>query len=125
MSLVTKTQRVHQLPRQLLLREHDPQHAAVLERDALGQGAVLFAESVQIAGDLARVAPQLGEIPLELVDLFYDVDRDDDVVVFELEECAGIVEQDVGVEDVVLAQPRLPGSMERRSPAHLGQAQKA
>src|SRR5205814_7552613 len=79
------------------------------QRNAFGQRAVLLAKSVQIPRDLPRVATQLREIALELVDLFDNVDGDDDVVVFELEECARVVEQDVGVEDVVLAQPGLPG----------------
>ena len=43
--------------------------------------------------------PALGRLLLELVDLFEDEDRDDDFVVRELEDRAGIVDQDVGVED--------------------------
>ena len=113
---------VHQLAGQLALREQDPQRPAALQRHALGQAAVLLPEGVQIARHLPRVAAQLGEVALELVDLLDDVDGDDDVVVFELEEGPRIVEQDVGVEDVVLSQPGLPGKNERRSPRTPGEA---
>src|SRR5205085_11673966 len=85
-----------------------PQRAAVLQRDALGERAVLLAKRVQRPRHLAGVAAQLGEIALELVDLLDDVDGDDDVVVFELEQRPRVVEEDVGVEDVVLSQPGLP-----------------
>src|SRR5207237_9456383 len=107
---------LHQLAGQLALSEQNPQRPAALQRHALGQAAVLLPEGVQIARHLPRVATQLGEVALELVDLLDDVDGDDDVVVFELEESARVVEQDVGVEDVVLSQPGLPGRTERRSP---------
>src|SRR5207253_1587061 len=113
---------VHQLARKVSLGEEHAQGSAVLQRNALGEAAVLFPESVEIARDLPRVAAQLGEIALELVDLLDDVDGDDDVVVFELEESPRIVEQDVGVEDVVLSQPGLPGKSERRSPRTAGEA---
>src|SRR4030081_793120 len=44
---------------------------------------------------LAGVAPQLGQVALELVDLLHHVDGDDDVVVLELVERARVVEEDV------------------------------
>src|SRR5207248_106715 len=113
---------VHQLARKLALGEEHAQRPAVLQRNALGQAAVLLAKGVEIARDLPRVAAQLGEIALELVDLPEEVDGDDDVVVFELEEGPRIVEQDVGVEDVVLSQPGLPGKNEGRSPWTPGEA---
>ena len=62
------------------------------------------AELVEVARHLAGVAAQRREVALEVVDLLDDVDRDDDVVVAEAEDAAGVVEEDVGVEDEVLFQ---------------------
>ena len=86
---------------QLAVGEDDAQEPPAGQRHALGERA-LGAERVQVAGDQAGVAAQLGQVALELVDLLDDVDRDDDVVVVEAEDAPRIVEQDVGVEDEVL-----------------------
>ncbi len=87
---------------ELLRRQRDRELAAVRQRDAVGEALALLAELVEAAGDLARVAAALRQLLLEVVDLLEDVDRDEDVVVLEVEHRPRIVEQDVRVEDVVL-----------------------
>ena len=75
-----------------------------------------LAELVEEARDRARVAAALGALALELVDLLDHVDRDDDVVVLELEDGVRVVEEDVRVEDVVLLHSgRMPPSGEARA----------
>ena len=59
-------------------------------------------EAVQHARHLAGVAPALRGLLLELVDLLEDEDRDHHLVVLELQDRAGVVDQDVGVENEVL-----------------------
>ena len=100
-----------------VLGDRDAQGAAAVERDALGERRGLVApQIVEEARDGAGVAAALGPLALELVDLLDREDGDDDVVVLELEDRVRVVEQDVGVEDVVLlhdgafggARPGLP-----------------
>jgi hypothetical protein len=86
-----------------LLREQHCERAAVVQRDVLAD-LPLFAQVVEHAHDLARRTTELGEIALELVDLFDHVDRDDHPVFLEREECVRIVKKHVGVEDEVLLQ---------------------
>ena len=83
-------------------RDGDAEHAARVERDALGERAAPLAKLVEQARDRAGVAAPLRALALELIDLLDHVDRDDDVVVLEPEDGVGVVKQDVGVEDVVL-----------------------
>ena len=72
---------------ELLLRDEHPDQPLVRgDRHTVAQLA-LHAELVEVARDLAGVAPEQ-EIALEVVDLLDHVDRDDDVVVAEPEDAA-------------------------------------
>jgi hypothetical protein len=73
---------------------------AVLKRDTFAQ-ASRAAQAVQHARHAAGVLAQLAGVALEVVDLLHDLDGDEDVVVLEVEQRVRVVEQDVGVEDVV------------------------
>jgi hypothetical protein len=97
--------------RQLALGERYPQRAAGRQRHALHDGA-FQPEVVQLTSHLARVAPQLTQVLLEVVELFDAVDGDDDAVVCEAVHGGGVVQQDIGVENEVLAQSRLPWAVE-------------
>jgi hypothetical protein len=81
--------------------EDDAQGAAIAEGDALGEGT-LGAEGVEAAGDGTGVLAAFAGLALELVDLLDDLDGDQDLIVLEVQEGVGVVEEDVGVEDVVL-----------------------
>ena len=83
--------------------EDDAEDAAVGEHDAFGEGT-LAAEGVEAPGNGPRVLAALAGLALELVDLLDDLDGDEDVVVLEVEQGVGVVEEDVGVEDVVLGR---------------------
>ena len=52
---------------------------------------------------MAGIATALRPFALELVDLLEDEDRQDDDVVFELEDRSRVVKKDVRVEDVVFS----------------------
>ena len=81
-------------------RRGDPHLAAAFgQRDAVGQTPAVRAQAVEHPRHLARVPPELGRLLLEGVDLLEDEDRDDDFVVRELEDRAGIVKQNVRVEN--------------------------
>jgi len=58
--------------------------------------------------------PPLAGLPLEFVDLLQDLDRYQDVVVLKVEQGVGVVQEDVGIENVVL-DPRFPGFRSGRS----------
>jgi hypothetical protein len=68
----------------------------------------LAAEGIEPSGNCAGILPPLTRLPFELVHLLQDFDGDQDVVVLEVEERVRIVEQDVGIQNVVL-DPRFPG----------------
>ena len=86
-------------------RDLDRERAAGLDRDAFRERATLVAEIVEEPYDMARVTAALRPLAFELVDLFDDVDRNDDVVVVEAKNRVGVMKQDVRVEDVVLLHP--------------------
>ena len=65
------------------------------------------AEPVQHAGDGAGVLAEFGGLPLEAVDFLNDLNRQEDVVVLELEQRIGVMEQDIGVKNVVLFHERM------------------
>jgi len=54
---------------------------------------------VQAPRDLTRVTTLFRELFFEVIDLLEHVDRNDHIVLVEVEHCARIVEKDVGVED--------------------------
>jgi hypothetical protein len=86
---------------QLAARERDGDAAARGQAHAIVEVALL-AQGVEQAGDGAGVATALVQLLLEGVDLLDDRDRDVDVVLLELEERLGIVQQDIRIEDEVL-----------------------
>ena len=73
------------------------------ERDAVPEVAAP-AELVDGPNHVARVAAALVVFALEAIQLFQDVDREDDVVFIEREECGGIVKEDVGIEEIASAR---------------------
>ena len=81
--------------------EADLQGAAVRQLHALAQAAVATV-AVEHPRNGARIAAQLGGLALEPVNLLDHLDGDEDVVVRKVEDGVRVVEEDVGVEDVVL-----------------------
>ncbi len=102
---------------QIALDEADLEHAAVGQWNPLGERA-LDAMLVEVAGDLAGVATQLAHVLLELVELFDDVDRNDDRVVIEAVDRPRVVQQNVGVENEVLPRQTCPPDSKEWSAAH-------
>jgi hypothetical protein len=84
------------------VRHGDAQRAARLVGHPLRERPARLAKLIEDPCDLARVAPALGALAFELVDLLDAVNRDDDVVVLEAKDRAGVVEENVRVEDVIL-----------------------
>jgi hypothetical protein len=81
--------------------KHNPQSSAVRQDDPFAQPA-LFAEPIEHARNRPRVLAALGGFAFEAVDFFDDFDREQDVIVLEAEEGVGVVEENVGVENVIL-----------------------
>jgi len=80
--------------------ENDPEASAVGQRHAFVQ-MTLAAQSVQRAGNGAGVLPQLGGLAFEMVHLLNDLDGNENVVVLETEHRIGIVQENVGVDNVI------------------------
>ena len=80
--------------------EDDAQSAAVGELDPLAQPA-LVAQAVQCARNRARVLPAFGGLPFESVHLLDDFDGNEDVVVLKIQNRVGIMEKNVGVENII------------------------
>src|SRR5207245_10141557 len=78
----------------------DPQMPAGGEDHPFAQSA-LASQTVEHARKSAGVLAALGGIAFEAVDLLNNFNRDDDVVVLDAEEGAGIVRQYVGVKNVI------------------------
>ena len=74
---------------------------AVGQRHALAQLAGP-AQAVQHAGHGARILPQLGGFAFKAVDFLDDFDGQHDVIIIEIEQRVGVVEQDIGIKDVIL-----------------------
>ena len=82
-------------------QKDDLETAAVGQWDALVEIA-LAAEGIESSGNSPGILTALARLPLEFVDLFQDLDRDENVVVLKVEQRVRVVEQDVGIENVVL-----------------------
>ena len=67
---------------------------------ALAQAA-FAAKAVEHPRNLPRILAELGGFALEAVNLLDDLDGDQDVVVVKVEERVGVVENNVGVENVI------------------------
>ncbi len=95
-------------------RRGDAQPPARRQRRPVGEARALGPQAVEHARHLARVAPALRGLLLELVDLLDDEDRDDDLVVGEGQKRARIVDQDVRVEhEVFHGATSLPSCLAR------------
>jgi len=64
--------------------------------------APALAQAVEVPDALARVAPDVVVVPLELVEFLDHREGDDDVVLLEDEERVGVVQEHVRVENEVL-----------------------
>jgi len=87
------------------LLEDDPEPPAVGEANAFAQ-VPRTAEPVQHAGDGAGILAQLSGLSLKVIDFLNDLYGEEDIVILELEQGIGIMEQDISVEDVVLFHAR-------------------
>jgi hypothetical protein len=78
----------------------DAELAAIGQRDPFVElsGA---SKTVQHPGDGTGILSEFVGLAFEPVDFFDDLYRQENRVILELEEGVGVVEQDVGVEDVV------------------------
>jgi hypothetical protein len=74
------------------IRHEHPQRAAVPDLHAARQRSVFVALGVEYTRNRARVAAAFVRIALELIDLLDHVDRQDQIVVLELEDRVRIVE---------------------------------
>jgi len=88
------------LPFCRVLQKNDPQAAAVFKRHALAQPP-LAAQTVQGPRHRARVLAQLRRFPLEPVNLLDHLNRYQDIVFLKTEQAVWVVEEDIGVKDVV------------------------
>ena len=84
----------------VLLVEYDAQGAAVVQLDPFVEMA-LGAQGVQRARDGARVLAQFVGLAFEAVDLLDHFNGDEDAVAFESHDGIGVVQQDIGVKNVV------------------------
>ncbi len=79
----------------------DAQGSAVVVDGDTFEEVTFFAQSIDLTDDLAGVASGVIVVFLELVEFFDDGEGEDDFMLTEHEDGAGIVEQDIGVEDEV------------------------
>jgi hypothetical protein len=79
----------------------DTEVPAVREGNAFAQPA-RTTETVQLAGDGAGILAEFSGLALKTVNLLDDLDRKEDIVLLELEQRIRVMEQDIGVKDVVL-----------------------
>jgi hypothetical protein len=86
---------------QVRVQEHE-ELATAGQRDPRAQGMIL-AQGVDGADDLAGVAAPLVVLALEVVQFLEHVAHENDVVLLEGLQGGGVVEQDVGVEQVATA----------------------
>ena len=84
----------------------DAELAAVGQGDAFAQPA-RAAKTVEHPGDGAGILAQFGGLALEAVNFLDDLDGQQDVVVLEVEQGIGVVEQDIGVKNVILLHEQM------------------
>src|SRR4051812_18832215 len=80
--------------------ENDPQLAAVGKLHAFAEPAGA-AKSIQHSGNGARILPKLTGFPFEAVYFFNDLDGKQNVIVFETEQRVGIVQENVGIKNII------------------------
>ena len=81
--------------------EDDAQPAAVGQAHAFAQTSVA-AEAVEQARDGAGILAQFGGLALEAVNFLDHLDGEQHVVLLEREQGIGVVEQNVGIKNVIL-----------------------
>ena len=81
--------------------KYDAEVPAVGQRNAFAQPA-RAAKAVQHAGDRPGVLAQFGGLALEAVNFLDDLNGQEDVVILELEQGIGVMEQDIGIKNVIL-----------------------
>src|SRR5438552_11544383 len=84
----------------LLRLKNDSQVAAVGKHYPFTQSP-LRAQSVQHPGHGAGILAALGGFPFEAVDFLDYLDGYEDMIVFEIERGIGVVEEDVGIKNVI------------------------
>jgi hypothetical protein len=84
----------------IVLFENDLQPATGRQPHAFAQSP-LTAKAIEHAGDSARVLSQLGGFPFEAVNLLDDFYRYKDVVFVEAKQRIGIVQQNIGIKNVI------------------------
>lgn len=80
--------------------KNDSQIASVGERDAFAESA-FGAKFVEATRNGARVLTEFAGLAFEAIDFFDDIDRNKNGVLLEIEDGVGVVEENVGVEDVI------------------------
>ena len=83
------------------LLKDDAEVPAGRKRNAFAQPA-RATKAVQQSGDRPGVLTEFGGLALKAVDFLNDLNRQEDVVILELEQGVGIMEQDIGIKDVIL-----------------------
>lgn len=90
----------------VLACQGDPELAPAVEIHAAGELAPLT-QGIEMARYFARGAPDVRDLFFEAIDFLDDRDRDDHVVVPEVEHGRGVVKKHVGVENKCLFQRRI------------------
>jgi hypothetical protein len=81
--------------------KYDTEVPAIGERNAFAQAA-RATKAVQQSGDRPSVLAEFGGFALKAVDFFNDLNGQEDVVILELEQGIGVMEQDIGIKNVIL-----------------------
>ena len=79
--------------------EHHLQGSTLLIKRNTISKIALGAEIVKQPRDQSRITAFFSRIPLEAINLFDNLDRDDHVVVLESIQSLGIMQQDIGVQN--------------------------
>src|SRR5207249_6499855 len=80
--------------------EYNAQSSAIGQSDALAQAA-RAAQAIERARDTARVLAQLSGFAFEAINFLNDLDRQQNIILLEREQRVGIVEEDIGIKDVI------------------------
>ena len=83
------------------LLKDDFEPSAGRQLDSLAQPAGA-AQAVEHARNRSRILPQLGGFALEAIDFFNHLDRQQDIILLKAEQRIGIVQQHVGIKNIVL-----------------------
>jgi len=102
-----------------ILVERDFELAAVRQFHARAQAA-LAAKTIEHPRHRARITAQLGGLALETVNLLDDFDGHEDIVLLKIDERVWVVQQDVGIKNVVFHFEKInPADSRRRNRGNL------